>query len=141
MYNSYDNNSNPQERFDPNFVCAMNDYKFDENIKFSEINNDNELETIAKDVAEGNLYQKDFDTYIAPYLKQNSDTDINIMPVPIPFDTGINDQIFIQQNRPTNEELAVKPTNNFFDNLPGLISSIICCLIVVFIIYYLFFRR
>lgn len=131
------------ENFDPNNVCAMNDYKLDENRKFLDFT-DNPLEIEARNLNSGNLYQRDFDTYIAPYIKQNINS--TVMPVPIPFETGIDQQILVnyprsEEMRYSAEEMNINNPSNFMSNLPGTISSIICCVLIIFIIYYLFYRR
>ena len=99
----------------------------------SDINN---MENISTD-----MYEYDFQNYIAPHMNDNIYS--NEIPVSIPFDEDINDNIFIGSSRnsllaPLSEQQTINNPSDFISQLPGLISSILCCIITLIILYQLF---
>lgn len=122
---------------DPNDVVAINEYKWDQNSQF--------------DINSSIFGDYDFDTYIAPYIKQpseqaiiTSDTTPNIIndpiQIPIPISSGIQDQInanYVNEIRQEANSAMQVPQQQ---NILGTISSIIVILLLVYIVYKLFFK-
>jgi hypothetical protein len=137
--NSCKNNNSKKkfENFDPNCVCAMNDYKFQENQKYYELNDDTVPQVINKTTTNQDPYKNDFDTYIAPYMKQNSNTNQNIVPV--------STQV---QNIPRNNNLYYGEQINLpsqvqspMTDISTSVSCLICLCVVILIIYYIFSKK
>ena len=112
-----------------------------------EVLNDNLASNITNiEGINSDMYKTDFDAYIHPYINSNIYSDL--IPVSIPFDTGIisdsyyNDSMMhslAEEYSGQSEEQIINNPSDFIMQLPALSSALICCIITIYIYYRLFY--